>query len=104
MANKDGTWLREISSCYCLTTAGKIRQLLLNKMYIPFLPSLYLGDLGGVGAEHPEGVVPESAGEDEAAVHRHHEARVAHAHALAEVVAQVAPDLKHSYMRRITMD
>ena len=41
MANKDGMWLREISSCCCLTTAGKTRQLLLNKMYIPFLPSLY---------------------------------------------------------------
>ena len=41
-ANKDGTWLREISSCCCLTTAGKTRQLLLIKMYIPFLPSLYL--------------------------------------------------------------
>ena len=40
-ANKDGTWLREISSCCCLTTAGKTRQLLLNKIYIPFLPSLY---------------------------------------------------------------
>ena len=39
-ANKDGTWLREISSCCCLTTAGKTRQLLLNKIYIPFLPSL----------------------------------------------------------------
>ena len=25
MANKDGTWLREISSCCCLTTAGKTR-------------------------------------------------------------------------------
>ena len=42
MANKDGTWLREISSCCCLTTAGKTRQLLLNKIYIPFLPSLYI--------------------------------------------------------------
>ena len=41
MANKDGTWLREISSCCCLTTAGKTRQLLLKKIYIPFLPSLY---------------------------------------------------------------
>ena len=40
-ANKDGIWLREISSCCCLTTAGKTRQLLLNKIYIPFLPSLY---------------------------------------------------------------
>ena len=40
-ANKDGTWLREISSCCCLTTAGKTRQLLLNNIYIPFLPSLY---------------------------------------------------------------
>ena len=40
MANKDGTWLREISSCCCLTTAGKTRQLLLNKIYIPILPSL----------------------------------------------------------------
>ena len=40
MANKDGTWLREISSRCCLTTAGKNRQLLLNKIYIPFLPSL----------------------------------------------------------------
>ena len=38
--NKDGTLLREISSCCCLTTAGKTRQLLLNKIYIPFLPSL----------------------------------------------------------------
>ena len=41
MANKDGTWLREIYSCCCLTTAGKTRQLLLNNIYIPFLPSLY---------------------------------------------------------------
>ena len=41
-ANKDGTWLREISSCCCLTTPGKTRQLLLNKSYIPFLPSLYV--------------------------------------------------------------
>ena len=41
MANKDGTWLQEMSSCCCLTKAGKTRQLLLNKMYIPFLPSLY---------------------------------------------------------------
>ena len=41
VANKDGMWLRDISSCCCLTTAGKIRQLLLNKIYIPFLPSLY---------------------------------------------------------------
>ena len=41
MANKDGTWFREISSCCCLTTAGKTRQLLLNKIYIPFLTSLY---------------------------------------------------------------
>ena len=40
-ANKDGTWLREMSSCCCLTTAGKTRQLLLNTIYIPFLPSLY---------------------------------------------------------------
>ena len=40
-ANKDGTWLREMSSCCCLTTAGKTRQLLLNKIYIPSLPSLY---------------------------------------------------------------
>ena len=39
-ANKDGTWLREISSCCCLTTAGNTRQLLLNKIYISFLPSL----------------------------------------------------------------
>ena len=38
-ANKDGAWLREISSCCCLTTAGKPRKL--NKIYIPFLPSLY---------------------------------------------------------------
>ena len=30
-ANKDGTWLREVSSCCCVTTAGKTRQLLLNK-------------------------------------------------------------------------
>ena len=42
MAKKDGTWLREIYSCCCLTTAGKTRQLLLNKMHIPFLPSLYI--------------------------------------------------------------
>ena len=55
----------------------------------------YLRNFGRVGAEHPEWVVPEAAGEDEAAVHRHHEARVAHAHALAEVVAQVAPDLQN---------
>ena len=41
MANKYGTWLRKVSSCCCLTTAGKTRQLLLNKIYIPFLPSLY---------------------------------------------------------------
>ena len=41
MANKDGRWLREIVSCCCLTTAGKTRQLLLNKIYIPFLLSLY---------------------------------------------------------------
>ena len=41
MANKDGTWLREICSCCSLTTAGKTRQLLLNKINIPFLPSLY---------------------------------------------------------------
>ena len=41
-ANKDGMWLREISSCCCLTRAGKTRQLLLNKMYIPFLTSLYV--------------------------------------------------------------
>ena len=41
MANKDGTWLREICSCCCLTTAGKTRQLLLNKIYIPILPYLY---------------------------------------------------------------
>ena len=27
MANKDGTWLREISSCCCLTTAGKSPRL-----------------------------------------------------------------------------
>ena len=40
-ANKDGTWLLEISSCCCLTPAGKTKQLLLNKIYIPFLPSLY---------------------------------------------------------------
>ena len=33
--------MREISSCCCLTTAGKTRQLLLNNIYIPFLPSLY---------------------------------------------------------------
>ena len=33
---KDGTWLREISSCCCLTTVGKTRQLLLHKIYIPF--------------------------------------------------------------------
>ena len=39
-ANKDGTWLREISSCCCLTTAGKPRQLLLKKIYNPFFPSL----------------------------------------------------------------
>ena len=45
-ANKDGTWLREMSSCCCLTTAGKTRQLLLNKIYIPFLPSLYKIMLG----------------------------------------------------------
>ena len=42
MANKDGTWLREISFCCCLPRAGKTRQLLLNKMYIPFLLSLYI--------------------------------------------------------------
>ena len=48
MANKDGTWLREISPCCCLTRAGKIRQLLLNKIYIPFLPPLYYYN-GGVG-------------------------------------------------------
>ena len=41
-ANKVGTWLREISSCCCLTTASKTRQLLLNKIHIPFLPSLNL--------------------------------------------------------------
>ena len=41
-ANKDGMWLRENSSCCCLTTAGKNRQLLFNKIYIPFLPSLYM--------------------------------------------------------------
>ena len=41
-ANKDGTWLREISSSCCLTTGGKTRQLLLIKIYIPFLSSLYL--------------------------------------------------------------
>ena len=35
-ANKDGTWLLEMSSCCCLTTAGKTRQLLLDKIYIPF--------------------------------------------------------------------
>ena len=34
---KDGTWLREMSSCCCLTTASKTRQLSLNKIYIPFL-------------------------------------------------------------------
>ena len=39
-SNRDGTWLREISSRCCLTTASKTRQLLLNKIYIPFLPSL----------------------------------------------------------------
>ena len=39
-ANKDGMWLREISSCCCLTTGGKTRQLLLNNIYIPFLPFL----------------------------------------------------------------
>ena len=39
-AKKDGTWLREISSCCCLTTAGKTRQLLLNKIYILSLSSL----------------------------------------------------------------
>ena len=38
-ANKNGTWLREISSCCCLTRAGKTRQLLLNKIYIPIFPS-----------------------------------------------------------------
>ena len=42
-ANKEGMWLRDISSCCCLTTAGKIKQLMLNKIYIPFLPSLYSG-------------------------------------------------------------
>ena len=41
-ANKDGTWLQEISSCCCLPTAGKTTQLLLKKIYIPFLPSLYI--------------------------------------------------------------
>ena len=41
-ANKDGTRLREISSCCCLTTAGKTGQLLLKRNYIPFLASLYL--------------------------------------------------------------
>ena len=41
-ANKVCTWLREVSSCCCLTTAGKTRQLLLNNIYIPFLPSLYI--------------------------------------------------------------
>ena len=30
-ANKDGMWLREISPCCCLTSAGKTRELLLNK-------------------------------------------------------------------------
>ena len=38
--------MREISSCCCLTTAGKTRQLLLNKIDIPFLPSLYIGRSG----------------------------------------------------------
>ena len=40
-ANKDATWLRETSSCCCLTTAAETRQQLLNKISIPFLPSLY---------------------------------------------------------------
>ena len=42
MANKNDTRLQEISSCCCLTTAGKTRQLLLDKICIPFLPSLYV--------------------------------------------------------------
>lgn len=53
-----------------------------------------LRDLGRVGGEDAEAVVPEPAGQDEAAVHRHHEAGVAHADALTEVVAQVATDLR----------
>ena len=42
MANKNDTRLQEISSCCCLTTAGNTRQLLLDKICIPFLPSLYV--------------------------------------------------------------
>ena len=41
MAKEDGTGLREVSSRCCLTTAGKTGQLLLNNIYISFLPSLY---------------------------------------------------------------
>ena len=40
-ANKDGTWLRENSSCCCLKIAGKTKQQLLKKIYMSFLPSLY---------------------------------------------------------------
>ena len=51
MVNKDRTWLREISSCCCLTPAGKTRQLLLNKIYIPFcrLCILHANDLLSFG-------------------------------------------------------
>ena len=50
-----------------------------------------LHDLGRVGGEDAEAVVPEAARHQEAAVHRRQEAVGAQPHLLAEVVAQVPP-------------
>lgn len=54
------------------------------------MPEDDLDDLGGLGREHPEGVVPEAASQDEPTVHRHHEAVGAHADLLAEIIAEMA--------------
>ena len=53
-----------------------------------------LRNLGRFCREDPEWVVPEPAGQDEAAVDGDDEAVAPHFHALAEVVAQVSFHLK----------
>ena len=53
-----------------------------------------LGDLGGLGGEDAERVVPEPASQDESWVQSDHEAVRLHADPLAEIVTQVTPNLK----------
>lgn len=56
--------------------------------------------LTSLRGEHPEAVVPEAGGDEEARVDGRHEAVAARAHALREVVAQLAPRQRRRAARR----